>query len=116
MIGKKGLGVIYVDLTFRAVDELLPADVARIGRTSGIRWIEVRLFLGKLRIAGEIRAVEVAIFGAPHAMVQQPKLEPRDFACFAIAYKPIVRVTTVVILDHHSSVVVNRIGILERLP
>src|SRR5205085_2888797 len=114
VVGKKFLRQGSIDLAFVLLHELVPAGVAGVHGAGGIVGIVGGFFLDELRVAGEIGAYEVAIFGTPHAMIFQAELEARDFAGLAVGEKPIVGVATVVALEHDAHVIVDGVGILQR--
>ena len=86
VVRKELLRHVYVDFALRLLHDFLPASASSVGRGRSVIGIKSSFFFKDLRIAGEIRAYEVAVFRAPKGSILQAKLEVCDFSGLAIAY------------------------------
>ncbi len=77
--------------------------------------IEVGLRLDQLRIAGEVRAREVAVLRAPDAMQLQADLEARDLAGVVVGQQPVVGVAAIVAVEHDLHILIDGLCVLQRL-
>src|SRR6185437_10507557 len=116
MVAEKPLGHGHVDLALIGMHQLPPTDAACVRGRAFVGGIEAVGFIAdKRRITREVGTDEVAVLFAPYRNMFQPEFQICDFAGFAVADEPVVRVSAIVALAHDGDVVINRIRILHGL-
>src|SRR5258707_447421 len=98
-----------VNRAFRLLNHLFPARLSGQWRTLTVTKVKVGFQLRQLRIDGKVRAHKIPVPRAAHAVLFQPQLKDSNLSCFVVAEQPIVRVTSVVTIQHDSDIVINRV-------
>src|SRR5262245_2216870 len=93
--------------------ELLPTDAPSVAAICRLVRIESCLLTSQLFVRRKVRANEVTILRAFQRLVLETQFQPGDFAGFAIADEPRVRIGAVASLGHDSNPVVYRFRILR---